>query len=91
MRDIWRLDQTFPWQLKAKNISPPKPVGRFSNKFVENLMFLGGPFIRFLQAMLIGRKTWPSGSWAVLPYMAIVNKFEKQTLQKNLAAFQRIL
>ena len=33
--------------------------GRFSNKFVE--MFLGWPSIRFLQTMLIGKKTWPPG------------------------------
>ena len=44
---------------KLKNSPSPKLVGRFSNNFVE--MFLGWPSIRFLQAMLIGQKTWPPG------------------------------
>ena len=39
---------------KLQNSSSPKLFGRFSNNFVK--MFLGWPSIRFLQAMLIGRK-----------------------------------
>ena len=46
-----------------KKSSPTKVSGRFSNNFVE--MFLGWPSIRFLQAMLIGQKTWPPGGGTV--------------------------
>ena len=50
--------------------SPPKLSGWFSNNFVE--MFLKWPTIRFLQAMLIGWKTWPPVGRAILPYMVKV-------------------
>ena len=43
--------------------------GRFLNNFVE--MFLKWPTFRFLQAMLIDRKTWPPGDETFLPYMGL--------------------
>ena len=45
------------WKLKISSF--PKVSGRSSIHFVE--MFLRSPSIRFLQAMLIGQKTWPTG------------------------------
>ena len=55
------------WKLKKS--FPPKVFGQFSNNFVE--VFLGRPSIRFLQARLIGWRTWTPGGGAILPYMAV--------------------
>ena len=52
------VSMAMKWK-KLQNSYSPKLVGRFSTNFVE--MFLGWPSVRFLQAMLIGRKTWPPG------------------------------
>ena len=75
---------------KLQNSSSPKLVGRFSNNVVE--MFLRWPSIRFLQAMLIGQKTWPPGGGR--GYFALYGYSENLKnliLRKCLADFQIIL
>ena len=62
----------------------------FSNNFVE--MVLGWPFIRFLQAIMIGKTTWPPGARAFLPYMATLYSGNlKHLLRKCKGDFQIIL
>ena len=76
----------------SEKSSQPKVSSRFSNNFVE--MCLGWLSIRFLQAMLIGRKTWPPGGregvGAILPYISIV-KTLKIFFSESVVDFQIIL
>ena len=74
---------------KLQNSSSPKLVGRFSNNLVE--MFLGWPSIRFLQAMLIGQKTWPPGGQGYFALYGYSEKFKNLLLRKCQADFQIIL
>ena len=74
---------------KLQNSSSPKLVGRFSNNLVE--MFLGWPSIRFLQAMLIGRKPWPPGGQGYFALYGYSDKFKNLLLRKCQADFQIIL
>ena len=48
----WGCFALYGYNENLKNL-----LHQFKNKFVG--MFLGWPYIRLLQAMLIGRKTWP--------------------------------
>ena len=48
--------------------------------FVE--MFLGRPSIGFLQAKMIGRKIWPHGGGAILPFIYFRRTFFKWKLKK---------
>ena len=74
---------------KLKNSSSPKLVGRFSNNFVER--FLGWPSVRFLQAMLIGRKTWPPGGRGYFSLYGYSENLKNLLLPNWLADFQIIL
>ena len=58
--------ETWPPKLKLENNSQPKNVADFQIIFWTRSAF------RFVQVMLIGRKTWPAVGYGALTYFTIV-------------------
>ena len=65
-RAIMALLFLYSFSENLKDLPSPKVFSLFSNNFVE--MFIRWPSIRFLQAMLIGRKTWPPEGWGYFAF-----------------------
>ena len=71
LNDLTRFPSNF-WDPCRILVSMAMKWKTLQNSSSPKLVVLGQPSVRFLQAMLIGQKTWPPVSRAILHYMAIV-------------------